>query len=72
MANADAYLKSVSKVLADELGEQTGELFYTSYQGKDKTEIIKDARTLLADLLGPQMAITRISEVNLGKEKREK
>lgn len=72
MATTDAYLKSVSKVLADELGEQTGELFYTSYQGKDKTEIIKDARSLLADLLGPQMAITRISEENLAKDKREK
>lgn len=70
MATEDAYLKSIAKVLADELGEQTGELFYTSYKGKDKTVIIKDARSLLSDILGPQMAITRISEVNLSKSKK--
>lgn len=70
MASDDAYLKKVSKVLADELGEQTGELFLTSYRGKDKTIVIKDARTLLADLLGPQMALTRISEASLNKDKK--
>lgn len=62
MASQDEYLKSIAKVLADELGEQTGELFYTSYRGKNKTDIIKDARSLLADLVGPEMAIKKISE----------
>lgn len=64
MAATDAYLKKVSDVLAAELGEQTGKLFYTSYKGREKTEIIKDARTLLAELVGPVMAIKKINEAN--------
>lgn len=62
MPNSEKILKNVSKVLSEELGEQTGELFYTSYQNKDVTEVIKDARNLLAGLLGPEVAIRKISE----------
>lgn len=62
MPKSEKILKNVSKVLSEELGEQTGELFYTSYQDKDVTEVIKDARSLLAGLLGPEMAIRKISE----------
>ena len=62
MPKSEKILKNISKLLSDEFGEQTGELFYTSYQEKDVTDVIKDARTLLAELLGPQMAIKKISE----------
>jgi hypothetical protein len=55
-------LKKVTKVLSEELGEQTGELFYTSYQNKSAPEIIKDARELLSELVGPVMALKKISE----------
>lgn len=72
MPKSEKILKSVSKVLSDELGEQTGELFYTSYQNKDVTEVMKDARELLAELLGPQMAFKRISDAGLDKIKHEK
>lgn len=62
MPTSEKILKNVSKVLSEELGEQTGELFYTSYQNKDVTEVIKDARNLLSGLLGPEVAIRKISE----------
>ncbi len=70
MAKSEKILKSVSEVLSDELGEQTGKLFYTSYQNKDVTEVMKDARELLAELLGPQMAFKRIGEAGSEKSKK--
>lgn len=63
-AASETYLKNIVKLLSDELGEQTGQLFYTSYQNKEKTEIIKDARDLLAELVGPVMAIKKIGEAS--------
>ena len=62
MVKSDKILENVSKLLSQEFGEQTGKLFFTSYQNKDVTEVIIDARTLLAELLGPEMAIKKISE----------
>ena len=62
MARNEKILKNISNLLTEELGEQTGKLFFTSYQNKDVTEVIKDARTLLAELLGPELAIKKISE----------
>ena len=68
MAKSEKILKSVSKLLSDELGKQTGNLFYTSYQNKDVTEVIKDARILLSELVGPEMAMKKISET--GKDEK--
>lgn len=62
MAKSDAFLRNIANVLSEELGKETGELFYTSYQNKDVTDVIKDARNLLAGLLGPEVAIRKISE----------
>lgn len=62
IASTDKILKKVSKLLSDELGEQTGQLFYTLYQNKQAPEIIKDGRALLSQLVGPVMAIKMISE----------
>lgn len=61
-AEVEKLLKRVTKVLSDELGEQTGELFFTSYQNKTAPEIIKDARSLLSELVGPVMALKKLSE----------
>lgn len=60
----DSFIKNIAQLLKDELGEETGELFYTMYRYKEKTEIIKESRTLLAELLGPVMAIKKISEAS--------
>lgn len=68
MPKSEKILKNVSKVLSEEFGEQTGELFYTSYQNKDVTEVIKDARSLLAGLLGPEMAIRKISQAGTNEK----
>lgn len=70
MAKSEKILKDVSKLLSDELGKQTGELFYTSYQNKDVTDVIKDARTLLADLVGPEMAMKKIADAGKGKSEK--
>lgn len=64
MIATDIFVKNVAKLLADELGEQTGELFYTLSRGKEKNEIIKEARTLLAELVGPVVAIQKLSGIS--------
>ena len=70
MTKSDAFLRNIANVLSEELGKETGELFYTSYQNKDKTEVIKDARTLLAELVGPVIAIQKISAASSSKNEK--
>ena len=72
MPKSERLIKSVSRVLSEELGEQTDELFYTSYQNKDITDIIKDSRALLAELVGPVVAIKKITEASQDEDKSEK
>lgn len=56
-------LSKISKLLADNMGEQTGKLFLTFYLHEKNEEILAGARSLLNEFMGPDMTEKKLKEV---------
>lgn len=69
MTKSEKTLRNISNLLSQELGYQTGEMFYTLYQDSDVTEVISIASGLLAELVGPEMAMKKIEEADKNETK---
>lgn len=54
---------NLAKLIADNMGKQTGELFYDFYKDDDAATVTEGATALLVSLLGPGLTGKKIQEV---------
>lgn len=57
-------LNKITKLLADNMGEETGALFYKFYELDSDEEILSGARSLLHELMGPEMTEKKLKELD--------
>jgi hypothetical protein len=60
-----SYLKTVTSVIAETMGNETGELFVKFHELDDKEEIFISARALLEDFAGPKITARKLKDLEL-------
>lgn len=53
----------LAKLIADNMGKETGQLFYDFYKDDNAHSVTEGAKALLITLVGPEMAEKKIREV---------
>ena len=64
MPQVDPILQKVADIVSENMGPSTGEDFYKLYEFEDEQGILKGAKDLLAELVGPEMMDKKLAEVS--------
>lgn len=60
-----SYLGAVTSVITENMGHETGELFFKFHELDEKSEIFLGARSLLEDFMGPVVTARKLKEFEL-------